>query len=239
MPLLQLQKARKSYGALTVVNDVELSVERGEAVGIIGPNGAGKSSLFHVISGVVPLDSGRVLLDGQDITGLPAFERCRAGVARAYQVPKPFVGLSVLENLLVGATFGGRMKPAAATAHCKAVLERTGLLARANQAAGSLRLLDRKRLELAKALATSPKLLLLDEIAGGLTEDECDELMLLIRSLQAEGITVIWIEHVVRTLMQFAQRLVVLDFGAVIADGEPRTVWQLDRVQQRYVGIEA
>ena len=239
MPLLQLQKARKSYGALTVVNDVELNVERGEAVGIIGPNGAGKSSLFHVISGVVPLDSGRVLLDGQDLTRLPAFERCRAGVARAYQVPKPFVGLSVLENLLVGATFGGGMKPAAATAHCRTVLERTGLLARANQAAGSLRLLDRKRLELAKALATAPKLLLLDEIAGGLTEDECDELMLLIRSLQAEGITVIWIEHVVRTLMQFAQRLVVLDFGAVIADGEPRSVWQLDRVQQRYVGIEA
>ena len=103
----------------------------------------------------------------------------------------------------------------------------------------SVNALDRKRLELAKALATAPKLLLLDEIAGGLTEDECDELMLLIRSLQAEGITVIWIEHVVRTLMQFAQRLVVLDFGAVIADGEPRSVWQLDRVQQRYVGIEA
>jgi branched-chain amino acid transport system ATP-binding protein len=237
--LLELHQVRKSYGALTVVDNVDLRIDAGEAVGIIGPNGAGKSSLFHVISGVVPLDAGRLVFNGADLSRQPAFERCRTGIARAYQVPKPFAGMSVLENLLVGATFGGRLGERVALDHCAQVLERTGLLASANQQAGSLRLLDRKRLELAKALATRPKLLLLDEIAGGLTEDECDELMHLVRGLLAEGITVVWIEHVVRTLMQFARRLVVLDFGAVIADGEPREVWAQERVQQRYVGIEA
>jgi branched-chain amino acid transport system ATP-binding protein len=239
MTLLELNTVKKSYGALTVVNDVSLKVSKGESIGIIGPNGAGKSSLFHVITGVVPIDSGEILLNGKNIQDEVPHERCRAGIARAYQVPRPFSGMSVFENLLVGATFGADLSLTEAKDKCAMLLKHTGLEKVANQPAGSLRLLDRKRLELAKALSTDPQLLLLDEIAGGLTEDECDELMKLIQTAQSSGITVIWIEHVVRTLMQFAKRLIVLDFGSVLADGIPKNVWARDDVQKRYVGIEA
>jgi branched-chain amino acid transport system ATP-binding protein len=239
MTLLELNTVKKSYGALTVVNDVSLKVSKGESIGIIGPNGAGKSSLFHVITGVVPIDSGEILLNGKNIQNEVPHERCRAGIARAYQVPRPFSGMSVFENLLVGATFGADFSLTEAKDKCAMLLKQTGLEKVANQPAGSLRLLDRKRLELAKALSTDPQLLLLDEIAGGLTEDECDELMKLIQTAQSSGITVIWIEHVVRTLMQFAKRLIVLDFGSVLADGIPKDVWARDDVQKRYVGIEA
>lgn len=239
MTQLELIGVRKSYGALTVVDDVSLRIEAGDSVGIIGPNGAGKSSLFHVISGVVPIDSGTIQFNGCDVSRAASHDRCRAGIARAYQVPRPFSGMSVFENLLVGATFGANLSSSKAHEKCGILLEQTGLVKLANVQAGSLRLLDRKRLELAKALSTDPQLLLLDEIAGGLTEDECDELMALIQTAQAAGITVVWIEHVVRTLMQFAKRLIVLDFGAILADGEPKTVWARDDVQKRYVGIES
>jgi len=239
MTQLELTGVKKSYGALTVVDRVSLKIHAGESVGIIGPNGAGKSSLFHVISGVVPVDEGTVQFNGHDITRTASYSRCRAGIARAYQVPRPFSGMSVFENLLVGATFGAELSSSEAREKCGILLQQTGLINVANVPAGSLRLLDRKRLELAKALSTNPQLLLLDEIAGGLTEDECDKLMLLIQSAQASGITVVWIEHVVRTLMQFAKRLIVLDFGSILADGEPQTVWARDDVQKRYVGIES
>lgn len=238
MTQLELSEVKKSYGAVTVLDRVSLKISPGESVGVIGPNGAGKSSLFHVISGVVSVDTGSIRFSGHDITQLAPHRRCRSGIARAYQVPRPFLGMSVFENLLVGATFGAGLSPKAAHEKCARLLDQTGLSAAANLPAGSLRLLDRKRLELAKALSTSPTLLLLDEIAGGLTEDECDELLTLVRRVQSSGITVVWIEHVVRTLLQFAKRLIVLDFGTVLADGDPKTVWCRADVQKRYIGLE-
>src|SRR6476620_11449297 len=177
MTILALERVSKSYGALKVTDDISLNVARGETLGIIGPNGAGKTTLFNLISGDVRVDGGRVVFADQEITALLPHARCRRGIGRSYQIPHPFVGMTVFENLLVAATFGGGLSESEAEPHCVDVLERTGLQGKANYLAGSLTLLDRKRLELARALATRPKLLLLDEIAGGLTEHEAKELV--------------------------------------------------------------
>ena len=239
MSILSLSGVNKSYGAVTVVDQLTLNINAGEAVGVIGPNGAGKSSLFNVISGLVRVNSGVIKLNGQDITGASLEDRCHLGISRAFQIPKPFEGMTVYENLLVGSLFGGGKSQDQSEDISYNILEKTGLLDLANTRAGSLRLLDRKRLELAKALSTQPKILLLDEIAGGLTDHECESLILLINSLKSEGITIIWIEHVLRALMAFAERLIVLNFGKVIADGNPSEVWAMPEVKQIYLGIEA
>jgi len=211
----------------------------GEALGVIGPNGAGKSTLFNLITGMLRPDSGRVILDGRDITDLAPEDRCRAGIGRSFQIPLPFDHLSVFENLSVAALFGGGMGQAEAIQHCGRTLELTGLEAKANRRAGSLPLLDRKRLELARALATRPRTLLLDEIAGGLTEAECQELVETIRTIHAGGVGIIWIEHVVHALLAVVQRLVVLDFGRVVAQGVPAEVMRSSEVQTIYMGVPA
>jgi branched-chain amino acid transport system ATP-binding protein len=239
MSVLSLSGANKSYGIVTVVDKLTLSINKGEAVGIIGPNGAGKSSLFNVISGLVRLDSGSIVLKGQDVTALSLEDRCRLGISRAFQIPKPFEGMTVYENLLVGSMFGAGRTQSESEDVSYGILDKTGLLSLANDKAGSLRLLDRKRLELAKALSTNPEVLLLDEIAGGLTEHECESLITLINSIKSDGVTIIWIEHVLRALMSFAERLIVLNFGKVIADGPPDQVWAMPEVKQIYLGIEA
>lgn len=239
MSVLSLSGANKSYGIVTVVDKLTLSIDKGEAVGIIGPNGAGKSSLFNVISGLVRLDSGSIVLKGQDVTALSLEDRCRLGISRAFQIPKPFEGMTVYENLLVGSMFGAGRTQSESEDVSYDILDKTGLLSLANDKAGSLRLLDRKRLELAKALSTNPEVLLLDEIAGGLTEHECESLITLINSIKSDGVTIIWIEHVLRALMSFAERLIVLNFGKVIADGPPDQVWAMPEVKQIYLGIEA
>jgi len=239
MSVLSLSGANKSYGIVTVVDKLTLSINKGEAVGIIGPNGAGKSSLFNVISGLVRLDSGSIVLKGQDVTALSLEDRCRLGISRAFQIPKPFEGMTVYENLLVGSMFGAGRTQSESEDVSYGILDKTGLLSLANDKAGSLRLLDRKRLELAKALSTNPEVLLLDEIAGGLTEHECESLITLINSIKFDGVTIIWIEHVLRALMSFAERLIVLNFGKVIADGPPDQVWAMPEVKQIYLGIEA
>jgi branched-chain amino acid transport system ATP-binding protein len=239
MSVLSLSGANKSYGIVTVVDKLTLSINKGEAVGIIGPNGAGKSSLFNVISGLVRLDSGSIVLKGQDVTALSLEDRCRLGISRAFQIPKPFEGMTVYENLLVGSMFGAGRTQSESEGVSYGILDKTGLLSLANDKAGSLRLLDRKRLELAKALSTNPEVLLLDEIAGGLTEHECESLITLINSIKSDGVTIIWIEHVLRALMSFAERLIVLNFGKVIADGPPDQVWAMPEVKQIYLGIEA
>jgi branched-chain amino acid transport system ATP-binding protein len=239
MSVLSLSGANKSYGIVTVVDKLTLSINKGEAVGIIGPNGAGKSSLFNVISGLVRLDSGSIVLKGQDVTALSLEDRCRLGISRAFQIPKPFEGMTVYENLLVGSMFGAGRTQSESEDVSYGILDKTGLLSLANDKAGSLRLLDRKRLELAKALSTNPEVLLLDEIAGGLTEHECESLITLINSIKSNGVTIIWIEHVLRALMSFAERLIVLNFGKVIADGPPDQVWAMPEVKQIYLGIEA
>lgn len=237
MTLLKLEKLRKSYGAMVVTSDLSLSVARGELVGVLGPNGAGKTTLFNLITGTVRPNAGRVSFDGRDVTAMDASRRCHLGIARSFQVPHPFVGMTVYENILVGATFGrSRQAP---QARALEVMEMTGMAARANALAGSLTLLDRKRLELARALAADPQLLLLDEIAGGLTDSECGALLQMIREVHATGVTIIWIEHVVHALLEVAQRLVVLDFGRLVTDGPPAEVMASPEVRAIYMGEDS
>jgi branched-chain amino acid transport system ATP-binding protein len=236
--LLKLTGLSKRFGAVVAADAVDLQLERGEALGIIGANGAGKSSLFNLITGVLRPDSGRVELDGRDITRVAARQRCHAGIGRSFQIPRPFESLTVFENLMVAAEFGRVGKQTDGVAISGGVLEATGLASKANTVAGQLTLLDRKRLELARALATQPHVLLLDEIAGGLTEAECHELVALIRSLHASGITIVWIEHIVHALLSVVSRLIVLEFGRKIADGEPRAVMADPAVRKSYLGID-
>jgi branched-chain amino acid transport system ATP-binding protein len=237
MTLLALENLSKRYGALVVTEELSLDVSTGEIVGILGPNGAGKTTLFNLIAGTVQPNSGRVLFRGQDITGLDVSARCRQGISRSFQIPHPFAGMTVFENVLVGATFG-RVAAAGAEARAAAVLELTGLKPKANNLAGSLTLLERKRLELARALATDPELLLLDEIAGGLTERECQSLLSAVRDVHASGVSIVWIEHVVHALLSVAQRLVVVNFGRKIADGLPDAVLASAEVQSVYMGAD-
>ena len=235
--LLTLTNLSKSFGSLQVIEGFNMHLVEGEALGIIGPNGAGKSTLFNLITGSLASDAGTIEFKGQDLTRLPAYARCRAGIGRSYQIPHPFGGMTVFENLLVGAAFGGGEKEAESYDHCAQVLERTGLIAKANTLAGSLTLLERKRLELARAMATKPKILLLDEIAGGLTEHEVKELIETIKGIHAQGTSIIWIEHIVHALLSVVDRLVVINFGQKLDDGDPETVINSPEVQKVYMGI--
>ena len=237
--LLELAAVSKSYGALKATDNLSLAVAEGEALGVIGPNGAGKSTMFNLITGDVAPDAGRVVFAGADITALPAHTRSRLGIGRSYQIPQPFTNMTVFENLLVGAIFGGRQRERESYERCAQVLEMTELISRANAPARTLTLLQRKRLELARALALNPKLLLLDEIAGGLTEHETHALIDTIRAIHARGATIVWIEHIVHALVSIASRLVVMNFGQKLADGPPQTVIADARVKEVYMGIPA
>ncbi len=239
MPLLALRSVAKSYGALKVIDAVSLAVDAGETLGILGPNGAGKTTLFNLISGDVRCDDGSVHYQGRDITSLKPHQRCRQGIGRSYQVPQPFAHMTVFENLVTAACFGAGQHEHEAWETARRILDQTGLAVHANKAAGGLSLLDRKRLELARALATRPKLLLLDEIAGGLTEHEAAQLVAELKRIKSAGVTMIWIEHVVHALLAIADRLVVLDFGRMLAEGEPRAVMADGEVRRVYMGIEA
>ena len=234
--ILSLDGVHKNFGALRVTDDVSFSLEQGEALGIIGPNGAGKSTLFNLIGGTLAPSAGTITFDGQDVTRQPAATRCRMGISRSFQIPHPFIGMSVYENLLVASAFGDAGHHDAEAA-CRDILERTGLLPKANRQAGSLTLLERKRLELARALASNPRLLLLDEIAGGLTEAECHELVATIKDIHKQGVSIIWIEHIVHALTAVVERLIVIDFGKVVAEGAPQQVMQDPMVQEIYMGI--
>jgi branched-chain amino acid transport system ATP-binding protein len=236
--VLELNDVSKSFGALKVTDAVSFSVPRGQALGIIGPNGAGKSTLFNLITGNFFPDAGRVTLLGQDVTRAPAMRRVQMGVGRSFQIPQPFEGLTVFENLLTAAAFGQGKREAEVEMECAMILQDTELLRRANDLAGSLSLLDRKRLELARAMATGPELLLLDEIAGGLTEGECQALVATIKGLHAKGVTIIWIEHVLHALNSVVERLLVLDFGRVIGIGAPAEIMASRQVREIYLGLE-
>lgn len=237
--LLSVQGVSKSFGSVKVTNDLSFDLQRGETLGILGPNGAGKTTLFNLISGDLASDSGRILLNGQDITRLPAYQRCAAGIGRSYQVAQPFGGMTVFENLVVAAMFGAGQARRQAHHSSVEILRRTALLPKANRLAGALTLLDRKRLELARALATRPEVLLLDEIAGGLTEKEAGQLVEMIEEIRGEGISIVWIEHVIHALVAVATRLLVIDFGSKLAEGPPREVMQSPDVQRIYMGVEA
>jgi branched-chain amino acid transport system ATP-binding protein len=234
LSLLELGSISKRYGALVVTDNLNLTVASGEIVGVLGPNGAGKTTLFNLIAGTVRPDGGTVLFNGTDISGVRAADRCKRGIARSFQVPQPFNGMSVFENALLAATFGHAV--ADPETQALAALEQAGMKAKANTAAGKLTLLDRKRLELARALAANPKLLLLDEIAGGLTDSECVSLLSAIKDVHAQGVTIVWIEHVVHALLSVAKRLVVLNFGKIIADGAPQEIMNSREVKSIYLG---
>jgi branched-chain amino acid transport system ATP-binding protein len=238
-PILALDKISKRFGAIVIADRLDLALAEGEALGIIGPNGAGKTTLFGIMTGTVPADAGRVLYAGSDITRLPPPRRCTMGIARSFQIPQPFGGMTVFENLVVAAAFGGNHREGDTYARCMELLEQCGLADQANRHAGTLTLIDRKRLELARALATTPSVLLLDEVAGGLTEHECVALVDLIRQVRAGGVSIIWIEHVVHALLAVVDRLLVLHNGGFIAEGDPQAVIRNPAVQDIYMGISA
>ena len=239
MSVLRLVNLNKSFDALVVADSVTMDVMAGEALGIIGPNGAGKSTLFNLIAGNITADSGSIEFNGADVTSTPTMQRTKAGIGRTFQIPQPFENMTVFENLLAAAAFGQDRPEAQLVDECAEILEKTGLLTQANLPAGKLSLLERKRLELSRALATRPKLLLLDEIAGGLTEAECQSLVGTIRDIHARGVTIVWIEHVLHALTSVVERLVVLDFGRIIASGAPNKVIMMDEVREIYLGMEA
>ena len=237
--ILKLENLSKSFDSITAIDAVDLEVTQGEALGVIGPNGAGKTTLFNLVTGLLKPDTGSIWFDGRDITRAPPRVRCIAGIGRSFQIPHPFENLTVFENLLVAAIHGRRRREAQVIDACGEILERTGLIAFANRRAGMLNLLGRKRLELARALASAPRLLLLDEIAGGLSEAECAELVQLVQDIKNSGVTIVWIEHIVHALVAVVSRLVVLNFGRKIVEGEPRSVMASDEVREIYMGIAA
>jgi branched-chain amino acid transport system ATP-binding protein len=247
--LLELDGLSKSFGALKVIDDLHVRLDEGEALGVVGPNGAGKTTMLHLAAGQLRPDAGGVRLGGRDITGLPARARCQLGLARTYQVPQPFSGMTVYENVLVGATFGGgsgglKTSPPedrAGEPHgaALAALELAGLTGYANRLAGSLTLLERKRLELARALATGPRVLLLDEVAGGLTEPEVHQLVATIGRVRQAGVSIMWIEHIVHALLSLVDRIVAINFGRKLIEGEPRAVMASPEVRDVYLGVEA
>ena len=237
--LLSLESISKSFGAVVVADGLDLVLGEGEVLGMLGPNGAGKTSLFGVITGTLVPDQGRVLLDGRDITRASPAARCRMGIARSFQIPQPFGGMTVFENLVVAGAFARSERESEVYDLAARILDDCGLHNKANAKAESLTLLDRKRLELARALATRPRVLLLDEVAGGLSEVECEALVALIRSIRETGVSMIWIEHIVHALVAVVDRVVVLAGGRFIADAPPHEAVHHPKVVEVYMGIPA
>jgi branched-chain amino acid transport system ATP-binding protein len=236
--LLELDHVTKRFGRVVIAEDLSFAVGPGDVVGIVGPNGAGKTSLFGLISGDLAPDGGVIRFGERAVTGLDSAARCRLGVGRTYQVPRPFGDMTVFENLLVAAQQGGGLRRRASYAAAVAALERAGISGQANVPAERLGLLQRKRLELARALATQPKLLLLDEVAGGLTDPEVAQLAEIVRSVNADGTAIIWIEHVVRALTAVVSRLICLAGGKFVGDGEPDTVLADPAVREVFLGTD-
>ena len=234
--LLEAQNLTKRYGSLYALNDVSFSVAKGEAVGVVGPNGAGKTTLFGALAGTFPVASGEVRFKGQSITSVSAEHRCAIGIARTYQVPRPFLGMTVFENVLISARAGGGKSAADGIDIAQDILKRTGLHDSANKRAAEIGLLDRKRLEVARAMATGPEVILLDEIGGGLTEAELNLLIELIQSIRSDGTTVVWIEHILHALLKVIDRLVCMAEGRVLAEGDPDDVMKDPDVRTAYLG---
>ena len=226
----------KRFNALVVLDNVDFSVRRDEAVGVVGPNGAGKTTLLAILAGAFAPNAGSVIFGGREVTALPAAERCRLGLVRTHQIPHPFGGMTAFENVFVAAAHGAGLPRAEAYDQAIASLDLCGMIGVANRRAETLGLLDRKRLELARALATRPTVLLLDEIGGGLTDGEAGELVETILELRRRDIAIVWIEHIVHILLQVAGRLICMDAGKIIADGEPQAVMANPEVIRAYLG---
>jgi branched-chain amino acid transport system ATP-binding protein len=236
--LLELEHVTKRFGRVVIAEDLSLAVGRGDCVGIVGPNGAGKTSLFGLIAGDLAPGEGEVRFAGRRVTRLDPAARCRLGIGRTYQVPRPFGDMTVFENVLLAAQQGGGLRRRPSYAAAAQALDRAGMSGHANVPAERLGLLQRKRLELARALATQPTLLLLDEVAGGLTDPEVAQLVEIVRAVNAEGTAVIWIEHVVRALTATVRRLICLAGGAFVGDGDPATVLAQPAVREVFLGTD-
>jgi len=237
-PLLELNRVTKRFGRVVVAEDLSFSVGPGDTVGIVGPNGAGKTSLFGLISGDLSPGGGDISFAGRTVTKLDAAARCRLGIGRTYQVPRPFGDMTVFENVLVAAQQGAGLRRRASYTAAAEALEQAGMTGEANLPAERLGLMQRKRLELARALASGPKLLLLDEVAGGLTDPEVAQLVEIVRAVNAEGTAVIWIEHVVRALTPVVSRLICLSGGKFVGDGDPAEVLAEPAVREVFLGTE-
>jgi branched-chain amino acid transport system ATP-binding protein len=236
--VLELAGICKAFGSFRALDDVSLTLAEGEALGVVGPNGAGKTTLLNVIGGALGADSGSLVFAERDLTRLAPHRRCRVGIGRTFQIPRPFSGLTAYENVLVGHTYGRSDGKGDAHAMCLSALERVGLREKANSAAGSLTLLERKRLELARALVTQPRMLLIDEVAGGLTEPEVVELVATVQQVRADGVAIIWIEHIVHALLAVVDRLMCLAEGRILIEGDPREVMASPKLRDVYLGRE-
>ena len=235
--ILQVREVSKRFGGLQALTEVSFDLPQGQILGLIGPNGAGKTTLFNVINGVYPPEQGRVIFRGEDITGLPPYEVARRGLARAHQVVRPLSDLTVRENVMVGACFGRERHSLAEAARlADGALSQMGLLERAHQPAGSLNVAQKKRLELARALAARPYLLLLDEVLAGLNPSEIVAMLETVRAIRDEGITIFMIEHVMQAVMNISDRILVLDYGLLIAAGRPEEVANNPQVIEAYLG---
>ncbi|WP_334028599.1 ABC transporter ATP-binding protein [Alteromonas sp. P256] len=234
--LLSLKNLNKSFGKLKVTRDINLNIEQGDILGIIGPNGAGKSTLFNLITGNLAPSSGDVFFNDENISNLPAFKRARLGIGRSFQIPQPFESMTVAENIKAAFIYGAQKDSTAADSLAIELLTLTSLDKLANYKAESLTLLQRKRLEMARAMATKPSLLLLDEVGGGLTEAECQQLIQTVKDIAKTGVTVVWIEHIVHALLAVVNRLIVINEGALVADGEPNETINSTLVQRLYLG---
>lgn len=236
--ILNVNNLSKSFGKVRAVQDLSFEVKRGEILGIIGPNGAGKTTLFNLISGETKPDTGKVIFNGKDVAATQTYKKCRMGIARTYQIPRPFLNMTVLENLLVCSIYGAGKSYKASKKECVRILEKTGLSAKTGTLVAKLPLLDRKRLELSKALATNPDLLLVDEVAGGLNEGEVEEFLKIIHGVRKEGVTVLWVEHIVMAMTKGPDRLLVMNFGRRLFMGSPDEAFGSSDVQKIYLGDE-
>jgi branched-chain amino acid transport system ATP-binding protein len=237
MKILELNQVKKYFGGIKAIEDFSLSVDEGEIVGLIGPNGAGKSTLFNCVAGVFPPTAGEIFFQGDKVNRQKPWDLCRKGLARTFQIVKPFATRTVLYNVMVG-TFATTAKRSEAERRALEVLRRLHMEDKKDVRSGSLTIADRKRLEIAKALATRPKLLLLDEVMAGLRPTEVDEMVAIIKSLRDDGMTIFVIEHIMRAIMALSDRIAVLHFGTKIAEGPPQQVAHDERVIKAYLGDE-
>ncbi|MCL6477874.1 MAG: ABC transporter ATP-binding protein [Peptococcaceae bacterium] len=235
-PILSVKNLAKRFGGLVVYKDIGFDLMRGEIVGLMGPNGAGKTTLLNLISGEYKPDSGKIFFDGRDITGLPPHKICRLGIARTYQIPQPFVNLTVLQNVILAAMFGGGLNKADAEKEAERILDLVGLSGKRDVLTQDLTVVTLKMLELARALATNPTIVLLDEIAAGSTEAEIPQILSTIKNLRERGIAFLIIEHVISVLVATVDRILVINEGAIIAEGAPDEVMRNKKVIEVYLG---
>ena len=234
--LLEVQGVVKRFGGFTALNRVTLQVKRGERFGLIGPNGSGKTTLINCISGTLHADEGRILFDGRDITRLPAHQRTRLGVARSFQIPKPFASMTVRDNLGIPLEYAGHARTHDSGPEADEILRAIGLDAKAHLRPAGLTQIEMRKLELARAMAARPKLLISDEAMAGLSSAEVDDILAILFGLNAQGITIIMIEHIMRAVMRFSERIVVLDAGERIAEGTPEEIVRNPAVEKAYLG---